>query len=276
VLLSLLLLQAQPALAQQEQPTQDPAPPQDPALASPEGPTPADMQMARRHFDLGVMFYTGGNFAAARIHFEDAYRLSHKPDLLFNLARTAERMGRPGDAIMYLERYLLVRPDAPDAASIRAQIEALRAKGAVPPRPQVGVAVPLQRSSASTPGAAAASNIPPVGALGLLAGGGALLILGGGLGGGAMAAARSIDDPGNDGRYFTPDLQDIERRGQSLGGAAVAFDVLGGVAIAAGLAWTIGWVVRRRSAEEGAPLRILWAPSGRSGAGAAGAVWGAR
>lgn len=269
MLLSLLLLQAPPALAQQQDPLT-----QDPAQGAPEGPTPADLQTARRHFDLGVMSYTGGNFAAARIHFEDAYRLSHKPDLLFNLARTAERMGRPGDAILYLERYLLVRPDAPDAATIRAQIEALRAKGAAPPRPQIGVAVPLQRPTASA--APGGSRVPPAGALGLLCGGAALLILGGGLGGGAMAAARAIDDPGNDGRFFTPDLQDIERRGQSLASAAIAFDVLGGAAIAAGLAWTIGWAVRRARPDEGQPLRILWAPTGSPAGLGLGLVRGAR
>lgn len=214
--------------------------------------TPEALAAARRHFDMGLIFYTTDNLPAAREEFEEAYRLSHRPDLLFNLARVSERMGRREDAVLYLERYLLVLPEARDADEVRRKIASLRARGVNPPPPGVGVPVALPPRP---------SRLPPLPALCLLGGGAAALITGIGLGAGALAAARTVGSSRYDGQYFNADLQAIERRGQAMNAAAITLDVLGGLALAGGVAFTAVWAHGRRQGQA-PPLRVLFSPGG--------------
>src|SRR5437868_2099266 len=73
-----------------------------PALA--EGRDAWDV--AKGHFDRGAALYEAGSYREAEDEFLQAFELSHLPDLLFNLARAAERQGHPAQARQYLERYL--------------------------------------------------------------------------------------------------------------------------------------------------------------------------
>src|SRR5689334_8423294 len=79
---------------------------------------------ARRHVEEGVTHYDAGRYQQAIDEFELAYRLSRRPALLFNIARAEGKLGHDDIAIAFLRRYLEERPDAPDASSVMAEIDA--------------------------------------------------------------------------------------------------------------------------------------------------------
>ena len=62
-----------------------------PAPIAAQSPDDAD---ARRAFEAGRDAYDHGAFAEALTHYERAYVLSHRPGLLFNIARAADSDGR--------------------------------------------------------------------------------------------------------------------------------------------------------------------------------------
>jgi hypothetical protein len=74
------------------------------ALAQPEANT--DDRRARELFLTGDTAYAEGRYADALRAFTEAYELSGRPQLLFNLANCYERLGRNADAIDALEKYL--------------------------------------------------------------------------------------------------------------------------------------------------------------------------
>src|SRR5262245_47149924 len=91
------------------------------------GKTPNATQavpVGKVHVDLGVEAYLGGRYAEAVREFELAYRLSSKPQILFNIARAEAKLGHEEAAIAFLKRYLEELPDAEDAAAVRAEVEA--------------------------------------------------------------------------------------------------------------------------------------------------------
>jgi tetratricopeptide (TPR) repeat protein len=63
-------------------------------------------EAARQFFKAGERHYTGGRYEDAAIAFEEAYRLSKRPELLFNLGNTYERMGQYRQAADYLAEFL--------------------------------------------------------------------------------------------------------------------------------------------------------------------------
>jgi tetratricopeptide (TPR) repeat protein len=74
-----------------------------------------------KHFDLG-------EYDQAIEAFEAAYRLSHEPALLFNIAQAYRLKGPPscGDALGYYERYLEQLPTTPHRAEIQERIDQMR------------------------------------------------------------------------------------------------------------------------------------------------------
>jgi tetratricopeptide (TPR) repeat protein len=62
--------------------------------------------------------YAEGDYEGARQRFEEAYRLSGRPALLFNIANALERMGRYEEALFHLRRYAASAP-----AELRERID---------------------------------------------------------------------------------------------------------------------------------------------------------
>jgi tetratricopeptide (TPR) repeat protein len=85
---------------------------------------------ARQHFQLGKALYDAGRFPDAAREFDEAYRLSQRPQLLYN-AYVAHRdaSNLPG-AVDALALYLEKVPDAPDRVNLRARLDAMRAEQA--------------------------------------------------------------------------------------------------------------------------------------------------
>lgn len=213
-----------------------------PAASAPNSPGPDEMRVAQHHYQNGVGFFQAGNYPAARAEFEAAYQLTHFPDFLFNLAQVAQKQGRTEDAERYLTEYLNTNPR--DADEVRAQLEQLRSQ-----------------RGASSAAPASAGRLPPTPAIGLAAGGAAALIIGIACGGAAISAANTVADPVNSGKPFTPELFATQERGKQLNSAAIAFDVIGGAALAAGGAWIGYWIYQRQKAQKApSPQKVALLP----------------
>ena len=92
------------------------------ADASPPSDAPpapdADTQ-AWTLFVAGRDAYHGGDFAAAAAHWERAFALSGRPQLLLSLGNAFDHLSRPADAAQAIRQYLLLVPDA----SLRPTLE---------------------------------------------------------------------------------------------------------------------------------------------------------
>ena len=250
------------ARAQTPPATDSPSPPTAPVEpvkpdAPPAGtqtpqPSPEEVDAAKRHFESGVDFFQRGNYTAARAEFEAAYQLTKYPQLLFNLGKTAEKLNLTADAVRYLEGYLASNPSDADVSEVRAKLAELRKQV-----PQAGTATTPAASAAVPPG-----KLPPLPALVLMGAGAGLLIVGIGCGAGALAAAGSFT-PGSSVPYSK------YAEGKALDAAGIAFDVIGGAALAAGVAWTGYWAYQRSKASKQAPAAVSLIPLG-AGIGVAG------
>lgn len=202
-------------------------------------PTPSaiEQRIAQQHYQNGAAFFEAQNYAAARTEFEAAYQLTHYPDLLYNLAQVAEKQNRFADEEHYWQEYLATHPK--DAAQVRTRLAQLRELHPVDP-----------------------GRLPPAPALGLLSGGAAALIIGIACGGAAISAAHTVSNPANSGKPFTADLFATQQRGQQLSSAAIALDVIGGTALAAGGAWVGYWLYRKHKANKPALPKTALLPQG--------------
>jgi tetratricopeptide (TPR) repeat protein len=91
----------------------------------------AKRSVARRHLELGQSLYKTSNYPAALEEFRRAYALEPHPDLLFNVARCLEVMGRLDEAAAAYREYLARKPDASDRDLVQTRIATLegRARG---------------------------------------------------------------------------------------------------------------------------------------------------
>ncbi|MCB9628272.1 MAG: tetratricopeptide repeat protein [Sandaracinaceae bacterium] len=71
--------------------------------------------------------FVAGDFAEAERLYEQAFSESASPVMLVGLADARERQGNAAGAVEALERYLALRPDAPDQSAVTARVAALRA-----------------------------------------------------------------------------------------------------------------------------------------------------
>ncbi|MCS6797658.1 MAG: hypothetical protein NZ898_03870 [Myxococcota bacterium] len=85
-----------------------------------------DDARARRHFQAGRSLLDVGRFQQAADEFEEAYRLSGRHELLFNVYVAARDAGDLPRAASALERYLANVPDAPDRANLEARLATMR------------------------------------------------------------------------------------------------------------------------------------------------------
>src|SRR5688572_29691924 len=69
---------------------------------------------ARTLFGLGNAAYTEGRYRAALDYFQQAYDLSRRPQLLFNIAQAADRLREDRRALEAFETYLREVPESPD------------------------------------------------------------------------------------------------------------------------------------------------------------------
>jgi len=149
------------------------------------GPAAAqdDDARAREFYENGALLYEEGRYADAIVAWEEAYKMSERPLLLYNIANAQERLGQWRAALETLNRYRVYAPaeerDRLDRriANLERRLEEQAApQPAVVPAPVEGVAMEPE-----------SSVVVPWGGVALL-GGGALA-----LGGGSLFAIQAVN-----------------------------------------------------------------------------------
>lgn len=112
----------------------------------PPSGTPAD-ETAQRLSDEGLEAYRAGKYEAAARLYKQAFQVRGDPALLYNLARTYEKMGKPGLALEYYRRYLVAEGTDPKLRA-RAEERVSQLSGAAAaPQPQTQATPPPAASS---------------------------------------------------------------------------------------------------------------------------------
>ncbi|NCQ35437.1 hypothetical protein GW813_10300 [bacterium] len=83
-------------------------------------------QAARLLYEAGTRAYDAGHFEEALMRYQNAYQLSQRPALLYNLAVCFDRLDRKAEAADAYARFLDAVPSSPRAAIVRSRIEVLR------------------------------------------------------------------------------------------------------------------------------------------------------
>lgn len=96
------------------------------AQVSEEARGSADDAAAREHFVLGRAAYRGADYEAALGHFRQAYELSGRSQLLYNVGISANRLGRNEEALGAFEKYLEDTKDPSRDQEVRERIAFLR------------------------------------------------------------------------------------------------------------------------------------------------------
>jgi tetratricopeptide (TPR) repeat protein len=108
--------------------------------------TADDETLARAHTTSARSYYEQADYVHALREFDEAYRLSRRPALLYNIAACQERLGRLDEAIGALEQYLRDLPLASDRDSVEQRVKNLRARRGEPAaaQPAATTASPAQ------------------------------------------------------------------------------------------------------------------------------------
>jgi tetratricopeptide (TPR) repeat protein len=112
-------------------------------------------ERAKAHFLAGQSYYDQASYADALREFNEAYRISKRPALLYNIARCHEALDQYADAVEMLERYLKEEPGTADRAAIETRIANLKGRAPVkrvhPEREPAQVSPPAAKTQTSTP-----------------------------------------------------------------------------------------------------------------------------
>lgn len=98
------------------------------APAAPAGPTAAQTAAARTAYGEGQRLFREGQFAESQVQFEAAFAAVPNPVVLLSIAEAQERQAKVPDAVATLERYLVLRTDAPDRATVQTRIDQMRTR----------------------------------------------------------------------------------------------------------------------------------------------------
>lgn len=93
-----------------------------------------DEHLARIHAQAANDYYNKADYEKALKEFQETYRLSKRPQFLYNIAVCHERLGNLELAVDNLERYLRELPEASDRGTIEDRIRNLKAR--IPPKPE--------------------------------------------------------------------------------------------------------------------------------------------
>lgn len=89
-----------------------------------------DDERARAHFEAGTSYFNEGEYADALREFNRSYDLSHRPELLYNIALTHQFLGEPAEAARQLRAFLAAVQDVPNREALEHRVEALERQAA--------------------------------------------------------------------------------------------------------------------------------------------------
>jgi tetratricopeptide (TPR) repeat protein len=94
-----------------------------PLVAAAQG---ADVEIARAHFRTAQQYYQRDRFLDAAREFEEAYRLSQKGEILYNIAKSYDGARDIVRARDYYWKYLMAIPESSDRASVSHRVNELQ------------------------------------------------------------------------------------------------------------------------------------------------------
>ncbi|HJL15512.1 MAG TPA: hypothetical protein RMH99_07655 [Sandaracinaceae bacterium LLY-WYZ-13_1] len=120
-------------------------------------------EAARLTFESAREAFIAGDYETALARFRQAYELSARPGLLYNIAQTLDRLRRDEETVEALRAYLEAMPDAPNRAEVESRIRVIESnmvERGDDEDPDASDAETEEATTAST-GAGASSAPPP-------------------------------------------------------------------------------------------------------------------
>jgi tetratricopeptide (TPR) repeat protein len=104
-----------------------------PAAAAPveAGPSAEAKEAARAAYGRGQAAFSGGQFATAKLAFQEAFDAVPNPIVLLSIAESEMKLEQFTEAVVTWQRYLELKPDAADRADIETKIKTLAAMPAM-------------------------------------------------------------------------------------------------------------------------------------------------
>ena len=208
-----------------------------------------DDERARRHFEAGRSLYDAGAFDRAAREFEEAYQLSGRAELQYNIYVAYRDAGDARQAATALRRYLEEMESPPDRVNLEARLRALEEQVAAldaaeeasePPQPEDTAAPPDVTAS---PEAASADEAGPSPLPWIVAGAGAAALVVATITGiSALNAVGEIEDNCDGGTACPSDYDALEEDREDARTLVRVTDYLllgGTVLLAAGLSWAL-------------------------------------
>lgn len=206
---------------------------------------------ARERFELGRTFYDAGRFQQAAEEFGEAYKLSGRPQLLYNVYVANREAANWEPAIAALRDYLDKVPDAPDRINLRARLSTLEAQAALQREQQARLEAEQKRNARPTTRIEKQrSNVPWI----LTGTGGALLV--GSLVTGLMAKGKANDlktECADGGKVCPQWRNDDAKTTRTL---AITTDVLWSVGAATALTGIVLWWTGKLDTEREVPIAL--------------------
>lgn len=198
---------------------------------APAKPSAADVELAKRHYELGKAYYNQAAYDKALGAFQESHKLSQRPELLYNIGKCHEALGNLKQAITYYRRFLDAKgPDPNIEARIRnleTRLEASRPE----PRPTPAPVEPAPTPEPAPSGRRTAWM--PIAGWSLIGLG--VVSIGTSIALGATASARAgeVEEAFQEGTHDWADIKSKESAGEGLNvGMIVTLTV--GIAAAAG------------------------------------------
>jgi len=138
-------------------------------------------ERARALFEAGRVAVSEGDYEGALRYFTEAYELSERPRLLFNMANAADRLRDDERALALYQQYLEALPEAENADYVNARIDALltaQRNHTEAPAPEPEPEPEPEPVVEPEPEPEPASSEPPVAGIAVTAAGGAFALTG--------------------------------------------------------------------------------------------------
>jgi tetratricopeptide (TPR) repeat protein len=210
-----------------------------------------DDEAGKRHYLSAQAYFDQAAYADALREYQESYRLSRYPAILYQIGQCQERLGQVPEAIATFEKYLEADPQSKRRASVETAVANLkeRLKKGEPPRPPTpatpSTPAPQTTPAPSEPARAPSSRrwVAPGVVLGVA---GAFAIVGGGLLGTIQPEIDKL-------AMESPSAPDYLTRIADLESRANAGYALLGIAGAAAVVDIVLWVVAAKRGER--PVR---------------------